>query len=175
MKINDFPCLGRGFRPFFLGGAIYSVIMVFLWGIQNATGFETVGYFESPILWHAHEMVFGYTMAIIAGFLLTAVANWTGQTPTKSLHLLSLFLLWVIGRVTVNLGSGMIPFWIVALIDCLFLPMLMLSIAIPLFRSRNKRNFIFLGLLSIFLGNQIWFINRDLCCLFIFRFWLSLR
>lgn len=148
-KLLEMPLLGRGFRPFFLLGAIYAVYIMLLWGSIYGGSGRSLTLFDDPVLWHAHEMIFGFTVAIISGFLLTAVANWTGGAPVRQIHLLSLCLLWLGGRVAVNF-AGDIPLWLVSLVDCSFLPALAISLSIPLIKSRNKRNFVFLGLLTVF-------------------------
>lgn len=138
---------GRGFRPFFLLGAFYAVLMVAAWVFifQGDSGAPMME--KNPVLWHAHEMIYGFTLAIITGFLLTAVANWTGGAPVRQLHLAFLCLLWIAGRAA---------FWypyaspvVLAAIDLSFIPFLAASLAVPLFRSWNSRNFVFLGLLSL--------------------------
>ncbi len=163
--IFDHPFLGRGFRPFFFLGAFYSFIMLFIWG-GVYSGFITLPGFllTDSVSWHAHEMLYGYTMAIVAGFLLTAVANWTKQEPVRGGHLFSLCVVWLFGRIVINFDIGL-PFWVVYLVVSSFIPFLIVSLSIPLLESWNKRNFIFilvLGSLSIL---QIIFLvleNRDI-------------
>lgn len=107
---------------------------------------------DNPVLWHAHEMVYGFTVAIIAGFLLTAVANWTGAAPVRGANLALLCVVWTAGRVSFwsPYGSPVL----LSLIDLSFLPLLAGSLAVPLVRTGNKRNFVFLALLGgLFLCN----------------------
>ncbi len=94
------PLLRLGFRPFFLSGAIFSVIAITLWLLmyKGAVSFSPLG---NPYWWHIHEMVFGFGCAIIAGFLLTAVQNWTGSRGAQGNTLLALFLVWLAGRIVV--------------------------------------------------------------------------
>jgi uncharacterized protein involved in response to NO len=75
---SDFALFNLGFRPFFLGAAIYSVIVISVWSAIFALKLSLPISRLSVFQWHAHEMIFGYTLAVIAGFLLTAVKNWTG-------------------------------------------------------------------------------------------------
>jgi len=88
--VFDHPFLGRGFRPFFLLGALYSVATLLIWGGFFAGHGTPPSFMIDPVSWHAHEMIYGFTMAIVAGFLLTAVANWTGGTPVRQIHLVGL-------------------------------------------------------------------------------------
>src|SRR5690606_804618 len=86
-----------GFRPFFLGAAIWAVAVMALW-IASLTGMLGIAEDYGPTHWHAHEMLFGYSSAVLAGFLLTAVPNWTGRLPVSGWPLFFLFALWVAGR-----------------------------------------------------------------------------
>jgi uncharacterized protein involved in response to NO len=111
--------LADGFRPFFLLAGIWAPIALALsiemiqGRIELPTAFDTVS-------WHFHEMLFGYVVAAIAEFLLTAVPNWTGQLPLRGLPLFGLVLLWLAGRAAVVI-SGVIGVWPSALIDLSFL------------------------------------------------------
>ncbi len=155
--IFDHPFLGRGFRPFFFLGAFYGFIMLFIWTGIYARIFTPPDFLLSDkILWHAHEMLYGYTMAIVAGFLLTAVANWTAHAPVRQLHLFMLCLLWLSGRIVMNFDMGL-PSWLVYLLSASFVPVLAVSLSVPLLKSFNKRNFIFLGILSCLSITQITF------------------
>ncbi len=125
-----------GFRPFFLAAGLYAVLMMALW-LAILNGKLQLGSL-SPFVWHGHEMLFGFTVAVIAGFLLTAAQNWTGiQTPSGP-ALAALFLLWLAGRVSFFL-PGLSVGW-VALIDLLFLPVLAVTLAWPLIKARQLFN-----------------------------------
>ena len=87
-----------GFRPFFLGGAVWACAAMTLW-IMTMAGYLNVSGDYGPVAWHAHEMLFGFSSAIVAGFLLTAVPNWTGRLPVSGLPLIALFSLWCLGRI----------------------------------------------------------------------------
>lgn len=165
MKLYEHAFLGRGFRPFFLLGALYAAISVSFWIAQ----FKGVFYFTQPfddmVLWHSHEMIFGFTMAIVAGFLLTAVANWTNQPPIRQLPLVTLCLLWLAGRIVMNME---VDFRIAAAIDLTFIPALTISLLLPLLKSWNKRNFVFIILLSIlFLSNLFVFLYQDMTWIYV--------
>ena len=99
------PLLRSGFRPFFLLGALYAVVAVLLWlgllaGLLDAPGGQ------DPLFWHRHEMLFGFASAIIAGFVLTAVPNWTGRLPVAGPLLAALALLWLAVRLDAPRAGG---------------------------------------------------------------------
>ncbi|MEZ5557030.1 MAG: NnrS family protein [Pseudomonadales bacterium] len=141
--------LSIGFRPFYLGAAVFAALSIPLW-VAAYIGPVTITAAYAGFAWHTHEMLFGFAPAIIAGFLLTAVRNWTGL-PTASGPLLgSLFVVWLCGR----FAPFIAPAPIAALADLAFLPALMLCIAVPLWRSRNRRNgFVVAVLLILWLCN----------------------
>src|SRR6516225_6906219 len=89
--------LSYGFRPFFLLGSVYAGVMIPLWLGAFAGELDLSNAF-APRDWHVHEMLFGYVAAILGGFLLTAVPNWTGQLPLQGSPLLTLVLIWLAGR-----------------------------------------------------------------------------
>lgn len=121
---NTLTLLTYGFRPFFLGGAIWAVMAMLLW-VGIVAGRIKIDLGLPQISWHAHEFLFGYVGAIIAGFLLTAVPNWTGRAPLQGFVLLSLLVLWIAGRVAL-LAAGLVDYWVAAFVDVLFLPSLAL-------------------------------------------------
>ena len=88
-----------GFRPFFLGGALWAIVAMVLW-IAALSGFIDLGGDYGAPNWHAHEMLFGFASAVLAGFLLTAVPNWTGRLPVSGKPLVWLFALWCAGRIS---------------------------------------------------------------------------
>ena len=89
-----------GFRPFFLFGALWSVLALAIW-LPMLSGHLTLPTVFSPIDWHVHELIYGYVPAVVAGFLLTAVPNWTRRLPVVGIPLVVLFSIWVAGRVAV--------------------------------------------------------------------------
>jgi len=134
-----------GFRPFFAAAGLAAVVLMGLWLIFWSGRLAAPGYYGG-IGWHAHEMLFGYTTAVIAGFLLTAVRNWTGiDTPTGT-RLALLTLVWLAGRLLPFIPG--IPPWLLALVDLSFLPLLALAIYRPLIQAQNKVNRVFLPLLA---------------------------
>src|SRR3974377_1513460 len=88
--------LSYGFRPFFLGAALWACIAMVLW-IGLLSGFCNFAIGYGAIAWHAHEFLFGYIAAVMTGFLLTAIPNWTGRFPLQGMPLFALFLLWLPG------------------------------------------------------------------------------
>lgn len=144
--------LSYGFRPFFLFGAIWSAIAVALW-LPLLGGSLTLPTAFDPIQWHTHELIYGYVPAVAAGFLLTAVPNWTGRLPVMGLPLLTLFALWVAGRAAVIL-SAPIGKGLAAAIDLAFLAALALIVAREILAGKKTSNLKVLAVVSLlFLGN----------------------
>ena len=139
------PALEKGFRPFFLVGAVFAILAVPLWIVALKGGVAPGGAFGA-MQWHAHEMLFGFSTAIIAGFLLTAISNWSGRETVTGWPLAALAALWVMGRAALFFGSQL-PSLIPPLVDVSFLPLLSLVCGRALFASKSRRNYGFLGLL----------------------------
>jgi len=146
--------LAYGFRPFFLLTGIYAVVVVLGWmGFLFAGWPLPLGW--SPFKWHSHEMLYGLVSAAIAGFLLTAVTNWTGSAPLRGRALLALVGLWLAGRVFMWLATW-VPGWLVAAVDLSFLAFLTLYLLRVLLRFGNHRNLILAAVLAIlWLGNLL--------------------
>jgi uncharacterized protein involved in response to NO len=146
--------LSYGFRPFFLCGAIWATLVVAVWQPVLA-GLLSLPTVFSPIEWHVHELVYGYVPAIVAGFLLTAVPNWTGRLPVTGTPLLLLVTLWVAGRLAI-LFSGRIGIATAPVVDLLFLATLVVVIAREIVAGHNLRNLKVLALVGLLLtGNAI--------------------
>jgi uncharacterized protein involved in response to NO len=137
-----------GFRPFFLLAALAAGLLMPIWGLFFA-GDLGVPTRLAPPIWHGHEMLFGFTAAVIAGFLLTAVPNWTGIPAVKGGRLIALVALWVAGRLAV-FYAALLPAWLVAAIDVAFFPALILAIAPALVASGSRRNMGFPVVLLVF-------------------------
>jgi uncharacterized protein involved in response to NO len=149
------PILGYGFRPFFLLASIHAAIAVPVW-LAALLGH---GYYRPPLpplAWHAHEMLFGFILAAVAGFLLTAVPSWTGQRGYAGAPLLALTVLWIAGRLVTSLPLGL-PALLVALIDLAFIPALVLTLLPALIRSGNLRNTVFIGMLAALFAANLHF------------------
>lgn len=146
-----------GFRPFFLFGSLSGVLLIVYWSLAFFTGDLPALYFDA-ISWHAHEMLYGFTIAIIAGFLLTASANWTATRPLSGQKLTGLFILWLSGRILFALAllGVPLPVWLISLVDVLFLPILLLALAPPLIKAKQLRNLQFLPVLALLsIGNLL--------------------
>ena len=143
-----------GFRPFFLLSGIFAVILMSLW-VPAFIGGRALSTYYGQIGWHSHEMIFGYTVGVIAGFLLTSVRNWTGLPTATGGSLAALVALWLLGRI-LPFFSATLPGWLISVVDLAFLPALTASIAVPLVRHGEKRNLLFLPLmLGLFAGNLL--------------------
>ena len=139
-----------GFRPFFMFAGIWAVLAMGLWLVVLISGQDLPSRMMGPD-WHQHEMVFGYTSAVIAGFLLTAVPNWTGRPPMTGPPLVGLFALWLAGRLAL-VFSAFLPVLAAPLIDMSFLAVLIFVIGREIIAGNNKRNLkllIILGLLLL--------------------------
>jgi len=129
------PLLRLGFRPFYVGGALLAALIVPLW-VAMFLGQVQLTPSVPPLLWHAHEMLFGFAVAIIVGFLLTAGKAWTGLATPHGSWLAALALLWLAGRVTSVVG----PYAVYAVLDLALLPLVAAILVTLLLRSRNYRN-----------------------------------
>ena len=144
--------LSFGFRPFFLAGAAWAALAIGLW-LPALTGYLTLPTAFSPIDWHVHEMVYGFVPAIVAGFLLTAVPNWTGRLPVTGTPLLVLFAIWVAGRLAI-LTSGYIGMPVAAVIDLAFLVTLIAVMAREIIAGNNLHNLkVLAGVVLLLAGN----------------------
>ena len=130
--------LSYGFRPFFFGGALWAACAMPLW-IALTMGYVKFAVSYGAVAWHAHEFLFGYVTAIIAGFLLTAVPNWTERPPVRGGTLLFLFALWVAGRIAL-LAIDWIGFLPAIMIDSLFLPALAAVVFREIIAAGDRRN-----------------------------------
>jgi uncharacterized protein involved in response to NO len=129
------PWLRLAFRPFYLGAALLAALIVPLW---VAVFLRSIGWqpMVQPLLWHAHEMLFGFAIAVIVGFLMTAGKSWTGLQTPRGPALGALFLLWLSARV----ASLVAPYAVFALLDLALLPIVGLVFLRLLIQSRNWRN-----------------------------------
>ncbi len=134
-----------GFRPFFLGAMSAAPLLMLAW-IGAYTGVLDVGGPFAFSAWHAHEMIFGYAAAVIAGFLLTAAFNWANLPTATGGRLALVALIWLLGRVTILAGDAL-PRWLPAVLDVSFLPVVAVLVAVPLIRAGQWRNLIFVPIL----------------------------
>jgi uncharacterized protein involved in response to NO len=146
--------LSYGFRPFFLLGAVWAALVVAIW-LPMLTGSVGLPTAFAPLEWHVHELVYGYVPAVVAGFLLTAVPNWTGRLPVTGMPLLLLVALWAAGRLAI-LFSGRIGLAAAAVVDLAFLATLGGVIAREIVAGQNLRNLKVLVLVGLlFTGNAV--------------------
>lgn len=140
---RQFALWNLGFRPFYLLASIFAALSIVLWVCQY-TGHLPATYLRGPA-WHAHEMLYGYTMAVVAGFLLTAVRNWTATPTPAGAPLIALAALWVAGRVLVLTPFGTAA----AIVNAAFPLAVAVGIGVPIARSQNRRNYFFVALLVL--------------------------
>jgi uncharacterized protein involved in response to NO len=144
-----------GFRPFFLAGALWAVVGVLLWMPQYFGELSLPNVF-SPLEWHIHEMIYGYMAAVLAGFLLTAIPNWTGRLPVNGRPLAGLAALWLAGRVAVAC-SAILGAAVTAVIDVAFLVTLAAVAIREIVAGKNWRNLRVLGALGILIAGNVVF------------------
>ena len=129
--------LEQGFRPFFVAAGAWAALSLALW-IGMLTGRVALPIAFDPVTWHAHGLLFGFVGAAIAGFLLTAVPNWTGRLPVRGLPLAGLALLWLAGRVAVATGAWIGPV-AAAAVDLAFWLVLATAMAREILAGNNRR------------------------------------
>ncbi|NQD37898.1 NnrS family protein [Permianibacter sp. IMCC34836] len=136
--------LALGFRPFYLLAAAWMIVALPVWLVMFGHGAVMASHLQG-VNWHAHEMVFGFTPAVITGFLFTAVKNWTGQPTPRGLPLLVIAGVWLLARVLLLTSLSKLGM----IFDIAFFVLAAVGIAIPLLRSGNRRNVFFIGLLLL--------------------------
>jgi uncharacterized protein involved in response to NO len=135
--------LNLGFRAFYSLAAVFAIVAMALW-LASFTGMAQFGDYLQGVMWHSHEMVFGFSAAVITGFLFTAVRNWTGRPTPTGAALGSIALLWIAGRVLPVSGAADLG----TVVDVLFLPTVAVAIAVPVFHSANQRNYKVVGIVA---------------------------
>ncbi len=145
-------------RPFFLGAAIWAALAMGLW-IAMLAGLAHIPSHMDATTWHAHEFLFGYLGAVIAGFMLTAVPNWSGHLPVVGRGLMALFALWVLGRGAMA-TSAFWPVWLAVTLDLAFVGVLALCILREIIAGPGWRNAEMLALLAVFgLSNALFHLD----------------
>ncbi len=153
-KIFNIPLFSLGFRVFFALAGLSALILMVLWNAIFKGTLNIDNYFDSTY-WHAHEMLLGYSTAVIAGFLLTAVKNWTNQPTVTGDKLAGLALLWLYGRI-LPFYSGLLPDALIALVDFAFIPVLAYEISKPIIKTQHIKSLVFIGLLVLLtIGNGL--------------------
>lgn len=145
--LKDWPVLRLGFRPFYIGTALVAALSVPLW-IASFLGWITLDLPLPPLLWHAHEMLFGFAAGVIAGFLLTAVKAWTGLATPRGTALGALFVLWLAARIAALTG----PYGVYAALDVALLPAVAVILLRVLILAKNRRNLPLIGVLLLLGG-----------------------
>lgn len=153
--------LSYGFRPFFLFASLYAGLAILAW-LPLYLGELSLPTHFAPRDWHVHEMLYGFLPAVVAGFLLTAIPNWTGRLPLQGRPLLMLLLVWALGRVAVNL-SGWIGWLPAAMLDGAF-PLVLAAVTTrEIVAGRNWRNLkVLLVLCTLFAGNLLFHLEVGL-------------
>ncbi|ABD08730.1 NnrS [Rhodopseudomonas palustris HaA2] len=147
--------LSAGFRPFFFFGAVFAAVAVLLW-LPVYYGDLTLQTAFAPRDWHVHEMLYGYLPAVITGFLLTAIPNWTGRLPLQGRPLLVLVLTWLAGRLCVTFSAD--TGWLAAmLVDASFMALVALAAAREIAAGKNWSNLNVVALLTLLLAGNIAF------------------
>ncbi len=141
---QGWPLWRLGFRPFYLGAAAYGMVAVPLW-IALLLGHVSLPLTVAPMLWHAHEMLFGFAVAVIVGFLLTAGKAWTGLGTPRGAVLAALAGLWLAAR----LAAIVAPYAVYAALDLLLLPLVAAILIRVLLRAGNRRNLPLGGILLL--------------------------
>ena len=141
------PLLRLAFRPLFLGGTLFSIIIIAWWSYFWLNPFNWQPY-GGPVWWHGHEMLFGFGVSIVVGFLLTAVQTWTGVTGLRGRPLFALVLTWLLGRLLLAFGTSL-PLWLVMTGDLLFLIFATIAMAYPVFKAKQRKNMMFVPILAI--------------------------
>ncbi|MCC7017755.1 MAG: NnrS family protein [Rhodospirillales bacterium] len=156
--------LSHGFRPFFLFAGAYGAVAAAAWLaiLHRLHGGAALAFPQGalpPHLWHGHEMLFGYASAVVAGFFLTAVPNWTGREPLRGLPLGALALAWLAGRVAMW-SAAVLPPALVAALDLAFVPFLAVLVVRALSGGWSRRNAIFLPVFAaLFAGNVLFHLD----------------
>lgn len=156
------PLLTLAYRPLFLGGTLFSIVALGWWVHFWLNPFDWQPY-GGAVWWHAHEMLFGFGVAIVSGFLLTTVASWTGVKALQGWPLLALAMVWLLGRLLVAFGGGL-PEGVVMAADLLYLLLASAAMAYPIIRSRRWRHLVFLPMLitmTLLNGLSHWAIITD--------------
>jgi len=144
---QSFALFNLGFRPFFLLSALSAIVLMVIWVLLYRNIIQLSNYYGF-IDWHSHEMLFGYTSAVIAGFLLTAVRNWTNVDTITKTPLALLAGIWLLARI---LPFTSVSGWLIAVVDVAFFLILILAIAHPIIKAKQWHNMIMVAILSVFL------------------------
>ncbi len=149
-QARGWPFMRLAFRPLFWFGALFAMLSIPIWALTY-TGKLAFNPFGSGYFWHIHEMLFGFAVAIITGFLLTAVQNWSGLASVKGNSLLALVLLWLCARVLLAFPN-LAPTWLIIALDLAYLPLAAFFLALPIIKAVLWRNLFFIPILLAMSG-----------------------
>lgn len=156
--VKGFALFNLGFRPFFLGASVFAVLSILWWMLIYSSHIAVQISTISPSQWHAHEMLYGYGLAVVAGFLLTAVKNWTGVQTIHGKPLMALFMLWCIARVLFLFGTSFL-LW-AAIADLLFGLMLMWAITSPIVKAKQWAQLgVLVKVMLLWVGNLVFYLG----------------
>lgn len=144
-----------GFRPFFLAAGVWALATIAIW-VPWYLGLLALPSGFAPVDWHIHELLFGYVPAVVAGFLMTAVPNWTGRMPVVGWPLIALFSLWLLGRAAVAYAAAL-PWWLVAIAAIAFLAALAIVATREIIAGKNYRNLRIVALVTLLAAAQTGF------------------
>ncbi len=147
-----------GFRPFFLGAGVFAIVSIVWWVlVYSGHGFVQIQSITNA-QWHAHEMLYGYGLAVVAGFLLTAVRNWTGVSTPHGKPLMGLFALWVSARLLFLFGTNLMLLATIA--DLLFGLQLIIAISTPIFRAKQWPQLaVIVKVAMLWVGNIVFYLG----------------
>jgi len=151
-SIAGAPLWSRGFRPFFLAGAGFAAVAVAIWALWLYGRMPAAQPLGGMLAWHRHEMPFGFASAIVAGFLLTAVPNWTGRPALRGWPLITLFAVWLLARLAWLLP---IPGWALVTLQLPFLPLLALYLGRDLLAAGKRENYPILLMVALMTACQV--------------------
>ena len=147
-----------GFRPFFLLASLYAAVSVGLWAAVYFHGAQWVHEGVMPTYWHAHELVYGYGFAVVAGFLLTAVSNWTNRQTINGWKLVLLTALWILGRLLYLFHA---PWLITAVVETLFALGLLVAVSVPMYQVKQWNNLTIFAskVVTLAIGNLLFYLG----------------
>jgi len=153
------PLFRLGFRPFFLGAGLFAIVGMGFWMAAYTFSLPVLPPHLPPMVWHAHEMIYGYAFAVIAGFLLTAIRNWTDIPTIRGSRLVAVFLLWALARVSLLL-PGQWALILAGISDVLFAVSLCLALATPILQAKQRRQLGIIGkVLALMIGNILFYLG----------------
>lgn len=156
--MNKLALFNLGFRPFFLGASLFAIVSIAFWMLIYFSYLTISTKNISISQWHAHEMLYGYGMAVVAGFLLTAVKNWTALPTLFGKSLMVLFMLWSAARLLFLFGSTFLP-W-VAVTDLLFGLMLIIAVTLPIVKAKQWVQLTVVSKITLlWIGNIIFYLG----------------